>query len=286
MMAHLDSTNPNPTLTSDKIIPVRHYGRIIGSAIAVLLCAQFLYSFVMSPYLDWDTVRQYLFNGAVLNGLMVSLQLTVIAMVASLLVAILIAIMRTSPSKIISAIAGIYVFIFRGVPLLVILIVIGNLGLFYKRVHIGIPFTDITFYSAPIQQLLTPFVASVIGLTLSASAYMSEIVRSGLLAINRGQHAASKALGMNSWMTLRYIVLPQALRVITPPLGNEFVNVLKATSLVSVIAGGDLLTITQSIAGSNYRTIEMMIVATIWYLVVISIVSVFQNVLERKMAEK
>ncbi|WEZ85360.1 amino acid ABC transporter permease (plasmid) [Rhizobium sp. 32-5/1] len=236
-MAHPNTTGASLALASNKIIPVRHYGRMIGSAIAVLLCAQFLYSFVMSPYLNWDTVSQYLFNGAVLNGLMVSLQLTIISMFTSLLVAILIAIMRTSPSSVISAIAGTYVFIFRGIPLLVILIVVGNLGLFYKRVHIGVPFTDITLYSAPIQTLLTPFIASVIGLTLSASAYMSEIVRSGLLAINRGQHAASKALGMNSWMTLRYIVLPQALRVITPPLGNEFVNVLKATSLVSVIAG-------------------------------------------------
>ena len=259
---------------------------MLASILVIVFVAQFAFAFAMSPYIEWSVIGQFITNGAVLAGLFVTLELTIIAMSLSLVIAIVIAVMGMSPSIVIRSMSNAYVFIFRGVPLLVILILAGNLGLFYKNITIGIPFTDIIFYSLPTQTAITPFVASVIGLTLSASAYMSEIVRGGLLAVNRGQHAAAKALGLNNWKTLQYIVLPQALRIITPPLGNEFVNLLKATSLVSVIAGGDLLTITQSIAGTNYKIIELMLVATIWYLTVIVAFSVFQYILERKIAER
>ncbi|MEI9430195.1 amino acid ABC transporter permease [Mesorhizobium sp. Cs1299R1N3] len=282
----LNSSALKELVTSDKIVPVRHYGRLVGSILAILVVAQFALAFATSPYIDWSVIGHFLTNVAVLEGLKVTLELTVIAMCTSLVVSIAIATMRMSRSGILRGIAYGYVFVFRGVPLLVILIVTGNLGLFYKNFTVGIPLTGIVFYSTPMQAMITPFVASVIGLTLSASAYMSEIVRGGLLAVDRGQFSASKALGLNSLQTFRYVVLPQAMRVITPPLGNEFINVLKATSLVSVIAGGDLLTITQAIAGTNYKVIELMIVATLWYLAVIITFSIFQYFLERKIAAR
>jgi polar amino acid transport system permease protein len=178
------------------------------------------------------------------------------------------------------------VFFFRGVPLIVLLIVVGNLGLFFKNITLGIPFTGVVFWSAPVGQVVTPFVASVIGLSLAGSGYMAEIVRSGLLAVGRGQHETAKALGLNRAQTLRHIVLPQALRVIIPPLGNESIGMLKASAIVSVIAGGDLLTVVEGISGINFRTIEMLIVATIWYLLVISVYSVAQFFLERRAAER
>ena len=269
-----------------KIVPVRHYGRYLAALLALLVVAQVVAALVLNENIKWDIIGEYLFNDAVLHGLLVTLELTVIAMLASLLLAIVIAIMRMSPSRIMNTISWGYVYIFRGVPLLVLLILVGNLGLFFDEFTIGVPRTGIELYSAPMSDVMTPFVASAVGLTLSGSAYMSEIVRGGLLAVHPGQRAAAKALGLDGRKTLRHIVLPQALRVIIPPLGNEFVNLLKATALVSVIAGGDLLTVTNSIGGVTYHVIELMMVATIWYLLAITVFSVFQYFVERKFAEQ
>jgi polar amino acid transport system permease protein len=115
---------------------------------------------------------------------------------------------------------------------------------------------------------------------------MAEIVRGGLLAVGRGQHEAAKALGVTSMQSMRHIILPQALRVIVPPMGNELIGMLKATAIVSVIAGGDVLTVAQAISGANYRTIEMLIVAAIWYFAVLIVISVGQHYLERRFAER
>lgn len=279
-------TNPTSTDADQTVVSVRHYGRVTFSVIVTAAVLFVGYALATNPYIDWGTVGTYFTNGAILRGLWVTLQLSVISMAIALVLAVILAVMRISDSRIISSIAWGYVFLFRGIPLIVLLILVGNLGLFVKTIELGIPFTDITFFSAPTKDVVTPFVASLIGLALCGSAYMSEIVRGGLLAVHRGQHVAAKALGMTGMQTLRYIILPQALRVIVPPLGNEFVNTLKATALVSVIAGGDLLTIAQSIAGVNYKVIELMIVATIWYLIVISVWSVVQYFVERKTAER
>jgi polar amino acid transport system permease protein len=204
----------------------------------------------------------------------------------SMVGAVLVALMRMSESGIIRWVAAGYVFIFRGIPIILLLIFVGNLGLFIKRLTIGIPFTDVHFFSRPSSQLITPFVASIIGLSLAGSGYMAEIVRGGLLSVGRGQREAAKAIGMTSLQTTRYIVLPPALRVIVPPMGNELISMLKATAIVSVIGGGDLLTMAQTISGANYRTIEMLIVAATWYFAVIGVASVGQHFLEKRTAER
>lgn len=268
------------------VVPVRHYGRGVLATVVAALVLGTLYSFATNPNFDWSVIAQFMLSPSILAGLWTTLQITILSMVIAVVLAILIAVMRMSPSWIVSGVAAGYVFIFRGVPLIVLLIFIGNLGLFAKNLTIGIPGTEVVFFSSPMGQVVTPFVASVIGLSLAGSGYMAEIVRGGLLAIGQGQHQAAKALGLNSGSTVRYIILPQALRVIVPPLGNEFINMLKASAIVAVIAGGDLLTVAQGISGVNYRTIEMLIVATIWYLLVIIIFSIGQFYIERKTAER
>jgi polar amino acid transport system permease protein len=268
------------------VVPIRHWGRMTGAAVVVLLVLGAAYSFATNPNFEWSVVGQYLFAKTVLKGLLLTLEMTAIGMVIALVLAVVIGVMRMSPSRVIAGVAAAWVFFFRGVPLIVLLIVVGNLGLFFKNFTLGIPFTGVVFWSAPVGQVVTPFVASVIGLSLAGSGYMAEIVRSGLLAVGKGQHETAKALGLNRAQTLRHIVLPQALRVIIPPLGNESIGMLKASAIVSVIAGGDLLTVVEGISGINFRTIEMLIVATIWYLLVISVYSVAQFFLERRAAER
>lgn len=268
------------------VVPIRHYGRGIGAVLVLALVALFLYSMATNPNISWKIVGDFLFNGQILDGLLATAEMTALALIISLIGAVIVAVMRMSKSRIISGVAACYVFVFRSIPPMLLLIFLGNLGLFVKHITIGIPFTDVVFYTGPTSRLITPFIASVIGLSLAGIGYMGEIVRGGLLAIGRGQHEAAKALGLRSRQTMRHIILPQGLRVILPPLGNELIGMLKATAMVAVIGGGDLLTVAQGISGQNYRTIELLIVATIWYFIVIALISVGQHFIEKRFAEK
>ncbi len=269
-----------------EVVPVRYWGRqFLALAVAVVL-ATVVYGFATNPNIKWAVVGQFLLDAAILEGLLGSLQLTAVSMVFATGLAVVIAVMRLSESRIISAFAAGYVFVFRGIPLIVLLILVGNLGLFFKSFTLAIPFTDIVLVSVRTRDVMTPFIASIIGLSLAGSGYMAEIVRGGLLSVSRGQREAATALGCTPMMTLRWIVLPQALKVLIPPMGNELVSMLKATAIVSVIAGGDLLTAAVGISGVNYRTIELLIVATIWYLLVITVLSVGQVFIERRSAER
>ncbi len=181
--------------------------------------------------------------------------------------------MRLSPSPVLRLGSGFYTWVFRGTPLLVQILLWGNLALLFE--HIG-PFDT--------NSVMTPFVASVVALGLNEAAYMAEVVRGGILAVDRGQFDASLALGMPRALAMRRIILPQALRVIIPPAGNQFISLLKATSLVSVIAGGDLLTAAENISSANLHTIELMLVATFWYLAITTVTSLGQFALERRLA--
>lgn len=278
--------NLPPLEANSEVVPVKHWGRFTFTIIVILAVAQIIWSLASNPYISWPVVADFIFSPNVLRGLSATIQISLISVVLSTVIAIVVAVMRMSPSNIISAIAFGYVFFFRAIPLIVLLIIIGNIGLFVKSFWIGIPFTGWTVIDVPTNRIFTPFVASIIGLSLVASAYMSEIVRGGLLSIGKGQYQASMALGMSRGQTLRYILLPQALRVILPPLGNEFITTIKMSALVSVIAGGDLLTVVQSISGVNYRTIEMLFVATFWYLAIVIVSSFLQSLIEKHFAEK
>lgn len=269
-----------------KVVRVRHYGRGALAIFVAAATAYVLWALATNPKVLWSVVGEFLLSPAIMRGLGITLAMTALAVVFGVVIAVAVAVMRLSRSYVLRGVSFGYVFLFRGIPLIVLLILVGNLGLFIPTISFGIPFTDVTLFSAPVKSVVTPFVASVIGLTLTTSAYMSEIVRGGLLSVSRGQYAAAMALGLNRGQTLRRIVIPQAMRVIVPPLGNEFITTLKMSALVSVIAGGDLLTVAMGIAGVNYRTIELLFVATFWYLVVIVVYSVIQYFVERRTAER
>jgi polar amino acid transport system permease protein len=269
-----------------QVVPVKHVGRGVFATLVAIAVVVVIYGLAVNKNIDWSIVGQFVFNGGILGGLLVTIELTVVSMVVALILAFVIAVMRLSPSRIISGVSYVYVFVFRGIPLIVLVLLVGNLGLFFKTVTIGIPFTNVVLFSEATASLVTPFWAGVIGLSLAGSAYMAEIVRSGLMSIGKGQREAAKALGLNGGKTLRYIVLPQAMRVIVPPLGNELIGMLKSTAIVSVISSGDLLTVAQGISGANYRTIELLIVASIWYFAVIIVFSIGQHHLEKRIAER
>lgn len=269
------------------IVRSRHPLRgLIALAAAFVAAAVVYWGFAANENIAWHVVGDYLFDSYILRGLWTTIEITLLGMAVSIAGALVVALMRMSPSRVIRAISSFYIFTFRGIPIILLLILVGNLGLFVKRIVIGIPFTDLNVVDTPAATLVTPFVASIIGLSLAGSAYMSEIVRSGLLSVGKGQRDAAKALGLTAGQTTRFVVLPPALKVIVPPMGNEFISLLKATAIVAVIGGGDLLTRAQSISGTNYRTIEMLLVASFWYFVVVAALTVLQQLLEQRIRER
>lgn len=268
------------------VVPVRHYGRGIFVALVVIVLASMIWGLATNPNIQWGIVWEFLWSPAMLRGLGATLAMTFFGMICGVVLALIVGVMAISDAKVLNAVAAVYIFIFRGVPMIVLLIFVGNLGLFFSEFTLGIPFTDIVFWSVPVKDVMTPFVSSVVGLAVAGSGYMAEVVRAGILSIGQGQHEAAKALGLNYIGTLRFIVLPQAAKVLLPPMGNELIGMLKASAIVSVIGGGDLLTVALGISGINFRTIELLMVATIWYLLVIAVLSVGQHFLEKRTAEK
>lgn len=268
------------------VVPVRHYGRGVFVALVVIALATTLWGLASNPNIQWDIVWEFLWSPAIFRGLGATVAMTALGMVFGVILAVIVGVMAISEAKVLNAIAAAYIFVFRGVPMIVLLIFVGNLGLFFSEFTLGIPFTDLVFWSVPVKEVMTPFISSIVGLALAGSGYMAEVVRAGILSIGQGQHEAAKALGVNYLGTLRYIVLPQAAKVLLPPMGNELIGMLKASAIVSVIGGGDLLTIALGISGVNFRTIELLMVATIWYLVVIAVLTVGQHFLEKRTAAK
>ncbi|MGY5036095.1 amino acid ABC transporter permease [Streptomyces sp. 900116325] len=265
-----------------EIVPVRHYGRWIAALAAVAAVGGLVGSLAKNANLHWDVIGHYLFAGLIFDGLTTTLWLTAAAMVLGLGIGTLIAIMRLSANPVLYGLSSLFVWVFRGTPLLVQIIFWGYAAALYKKVMIGIPFTDITFLQADTNTLLTPAVAALLALGLNEAAYASEIVRAGIQSVDTGQTEAAHSLGMRPALTMRRIVLPQAMRVIIPPMGNETINMLKMTALVSVIAAHDLMSNIQDVYAQNYQVIPMLMVASIWYLALVSLLSVPQAWMERR----
>ncbi|WES63253.1 amino acid ABC transporter permease [Microbacter sp. GSS18] len=264
------------------VVPVRHYGRGVFAVVVGILVFLAIRGLAENPNLEWSIVGEYVFSPAILEGLQSTLLITIVSMVLILIVAIVIAVMRLSKSWVLSGFAAAYSFFFRAVPMIVLLIFVGNLGLFFQNFEFTIPFTEITVFSIPVRDVMTPFWASVIGLTLAGSGYVSELIRAGIISVSNGQWEASSSLGMSRGQTLRLIVLPQAMKVLIPPMGNEFIGLIKAVALVSVIGGGDILTVANAIGANTFRPLEMLMVVAIWYLIVVAVLSVGQHFLERR----
>jgi polar amino acid transport system permease protein len=271
-----------PAAEDLRVVPVRHPGRWVAVAVLAVLAAMLVNSLVRNPRWEWDYVRGYFTFEAILRGILVTLELTVLAMAIGLVGGIILAVMRLSPNPIVSGASWIYTWFFRGTPVLVQLIFWGYISALYPRLGIGIPFGPNV--STESNALISTFTAAVLGLGLNEAAYMAEIVRAGLLSVDHGQTEAAQALGMQRMQTLRRIVLPQAMRVIIPPTGNETISMLKTTSLVTVLALGDLLGAASLIYGGNFKYIPLLAVASIWYLIMTSILSVGQYYVERRYA--
>jgi polar amino acid transport system permease protein len=263
-----------------KAIPVRHPGRWIATAIVLVLAAALAKSIATNPRFEWDVVRQYFFSSRVLDGLVVTLELTFLSMAIGIALGVLLALMRLSPNPLVSGASWVYIWLFRGTPVFVQILIWGNINALYPRLSLGIPFGP-TFEHLNANSVITPFVAGLLALGLNEGAYMAEIVRAGFLSVPEGQTEAAKSLGMTRMQTMRRIVLPQAMRVIVPPTGNETISMLKTTSLVSTLAVTELLYSVQQIYAVNYRVIPLLIVASIWYLIVTTVLTIGQYYLER-----
>lgn len=272
-----------PPPVPDRLIEPRHPWRWVSGILLIVALLAVVWSVATNPKLHWASVSEFLFSPTILGGLGTTVLLACLSMLIGIGIGLLMALLRRSANPVARVFAGGYIWLVRGTPLLVQVLVWGNLSLFTERIFIGIPGTDLYLLDYSTNNLITPFVASVLALSINEGAYMAEVFRGGLLAIDRGQHEAVSALGLSRVQGLRKVILPQVIRVITPPTGNQFINMLKMTSLVSVIAGGDLLTQAQNISAGDLRTFELLIVASIWYLAVTSIATIGQLLLERRM---
>jgi polar amino acid transport system permease protein len=255
-----------------------------ASAAVAVVAAALATSIAQNPNIDHTAILRYQFAPAILSGLATTLSLAAISGAIGLVLGIVLALMRLSPDIVLRSASEVYTWAFRGTPLLVQILFWGNLALLFKRVGLYVPFTDIALVSVNTNSLITPFVASILALGLNEGAYMAEIVRAGIASVDRGQVDAARAFGMTSGLSMRRIVLPQALAVSIPPAVNQFTNLLKATSLVSVIAGGDLLTEAENISSANLHTIELLLVATFWFLAITSLSTFVQHLAERRVA--
>lgn len=284
-MASPETTEQHESTPPEKIVavPVRHPGRWVAAAVLLVLAAMLVHSLVTNPAWRWDVVWEFLFSRRVLEGLLVTIELTALAMVIGVVLGIVVAIMRLSRNPIVSTVAWLYAWFFRGTPVLVQVIFWSFIGFLYPYISLGIPFgPEFVYFNS--NALIPIFVGAVLGFGLNEAAYMSEIVRAGILSVDSGQTEAAEALGMTRLKILRRIVLPQAMRVIIPPTGNETISMLKTTSLASVVAVGDLFTEVQLIYGNNLKQVPLLVVASIWYLVLTSILSIIQYYIERRYA--
>lgn len=266
-----------------RAIPVRHYGRWVGAVVAAFFLALVIRLFALSPNIDWGEVRHYLFDGQILLGLRLTIVLTFVAEAMGIGIGIVIAVSRLSVNPVLRMVSWCYIWLFRGTPLLVQIIFWFNLALILPRVGVGIPYTS-WWLSAPTASILTASGAAILALGLNEGAYMSEIVRAGIEVVDFGQTDAGLALGMKRGSVFRLIVLPQAMRAIIPPTGNQLIGLLKSSSLVSVIAAEELLTKAQNIYSGNLLTMELLIVAAFWYLVVTTVLTWGQYYVERYFA--
>ncbi|MCI1747106.1 MAG: amino acid ABC transporter permease [Acidipropionibacterium sp.] len=250
-------------------------------AVLAVLAAMFGHFVITNQRLRLDLVVRYLFEKSILRGLLLTIELTVVAMVMGVVLGLVLAIMRLSDNPVLRSVASGWVWLFRGTPIMVQLLFWFFLGSVLPTLSLGIPFGP-EFVTAPTNTVITQFAAAALGLGLNESAYMSEIVRSGIGSVSKGQWEACNALGMGNGLIYRRVVLPQALRIIVPPMSNETISMLKTTSLVLVIGLPELLTTAQLIYSRNFQQIPLLIVASIWYLVLTTILTAIQSRIERK----
>jgi polar amino acid transport system permease protein len=258
----------------------RPYGRIAAWLLVGLIAANFAWIVAHNENFGWNVVGHYLFDPIILHGLSVSLGLTVIGMALGIVLGLGLAIARMSGDRLAHSLAVLFIWFFRGTPLLVQLIFWYNLSTLFDKLSLAVPFGP-TLASWDTNTVITPMTAAIAGLALNEAAYMAEIIRAGLLSVDRGQAETAAAFGMTRLRALRRIVIPQAMRAIVPPTGNQVISMVKATSLVSVIAMSDLLYSAQAIYNRTFEIVPLLLVAVAWYLLITSLLNVGQSYIER-----
>lgn len=277
-----------------KAVPVRHPGRWVAAGVIAVLAAMFVHLLVTNDRFEWRFMLDNMFRPPVIEGVWTAIIVTVLAMAIGITLGVIAAVMRLSANPILSGAAFLYTWFFRAVPRVVLLVLFGNLGILWDRLEFGLPFDrqlgalfGIHDFSARIFGLdartaISGFTAGLLGLALSEGAYMSEIVRAGIQSVDPGQAEASSALGMSRALTMRRIVLPQAMRVIVPPTGNEMIAMLKDTSLLAFVPVTNELFFQLSAIGSRtFKVFPMLVAACLWYLVLTSVLMVGQYYVER-----
>jgi polar amino acid transport system permease protein len=261
-------------------VRLRHWGRWISAVVLVALGLAFLYGAAQGD-IAYGDIPYYLISPVILQGLVNTIVLAVVAQVSAIIIGVIIALMRISKNPVAQAFASGYTWLFRGLPVLLQILLWYNLALLFPRLTVGVPFTDVVFLDVSTNDIMTTFVAAFLGLALNESAYMAEIVRAGLKSVDRGQIEAAQSIGETPLQRMGRIVLPQAMRVIIPPTGNDFINMLKGTAMASVIGYMELIKAANNISSFNLQVMETLIAAAIWYMVIVSVASVGQFYLER-----
>ena len=262
-------------------VPLRHPWRWVSAAVILVLAGLFVYGAATNSAYGWGTYAKFLFDERVSAAAWNTLQLTIYSMLLGLVVGVIVAVMRLSPNPVFRAVSWVYLWIFRGTPVYIQLVFWGLFPTIYQNIRLGVPFGP-TLFQVSLHGLSIAFVLAFVGLGLNEGAYMAEIIRAGISSVPEGQTEASTALGMSWSMTMRRTVLPQAMRVIIPPTGNEVISMLKTTSLVTAVPYTlELYTRTRDIAAVNFEPIPLLMVAATWYLVITSVLMIGQFYLER-----
>ena len=279
-----DTRTDSTTAAADSIpvVPLRHPVRLAIAVVLILIALSAAWDVAVNQRYHWNVVASYLFAPQILAGAGLTIVLTVVSMTAGIALGTVLAVMRLSANPILSTISRGYIWFFRGTPLLVQLIFWYNIAALYPVIAFGLPFGGPSLVLGSANVLISPLAAALLGLALNEAAYMAEIIRGGIGSVDKGQYDAARALGMDGGKLMRRVILPQAMRVVLPPTGNQVISMLKGTSLVSVLAISDLLYSAQIIYATNYQTIPLLIVASLWYLLMTTILSFFQTKLERR----
>lgn len=267
--------NAYPDISGYRLLPQRFWGRWASAALVLLVLAWLAVAFARGQ-IEWQYVADFLTAKTILTGLVSTMVMAVAAMALGIVLGILAAVMRLSPNPLVKGVAMGYTWLFRGTPLILQLLLWFNLALIFPTIGIA------GVWQVKTVTVMTPMLAALLGLAINQGAYTSEVIRAGLLSVDNGQYEAAKAIGMGQLQLLRRIVFPQSMRVILPPLGNEFIGMVKLTSLASVIQFSEILHNAQNIYYANSRVIELLLVAAIWYLVIVSILTPLQMLLERR----
>lgn len=263
-----------------RAVPVRHPGRWASAVVVIVLGAMFVHFLVANKAFNWPEQWKYIFSDAVLKAVWSTVWLTIAAMIGGTVLGVVLALMRMSPNPLLRGASWAYLWVFRGTPLYTQLLIWGSIGALIPTISVGVPFGP-EFQTWQTQKLVNAALAAALGLVLNEAAYMAEIVRAGIVSVDKGQQEAASALGMSRMQTMRRVVLPQAMRVIVPPTGNETISMLKNTSLVVAIPYAELTFTAQTIYATTYQIIPMLVMACLWYLFLSSILMVGQFYLER-----